>query len=214
MHRLEGITLHVAFDESDIADTFGLGVGPAELQKCVATVDAQHRAFGADTPGDLYRRIAEAAAYVHGFVAGADLQLREYQLTVMVQAAHENVTVLGKFWNQDVVPEVDELSAAGCCRGGAHDRYSVVVGLDDDTLHRHRVRTISPRAANVSIVSTAGITIPGNKGTHVKAHLRRDVPVAYAHRAGASSEATAVQAVGTVAPVHMLDTDGDIVAAG
>ena len=130
---------------------FGLGVGTAVLQECIATIDAEHRAFGANTLGDLYRRIAESAAYVHGF--------------------------------------------------------------DDDTLHRDCVRTISPQAPIVSIVSAAGIAVTGDKGAHVKAHLLGGVLIGYPHRAGPSSEATATQAVGATRPVDMVDTNGDVVAA-
>ena len=214
MLGLDGVALHVAFYEADIAYTFGLGVGTAVLQECIATIDAEHGPFGTDTLGDLYCRIAEAAAYVHRFVARSNFQLRKYVGAMMVQAADENVTVLGEFRHQNVVPKIDKLVTAGRCRRRAHDLYSVVVGFDGDTLHRDCVRTISPQAPIVSIVSAAGIAIPGNKGAHVKAHLLGTVLVGYPHRTGPSSEATAAQAIGATGPVHVTDANGNVVALG
>jgi len=90
--------------------------------------------------------------------------------------------------------------------------FSVFVSFDGDTLLPDCVRTISPGTMIVSIVSVAGPTIPGNKSAHMKAHLLGGVLVGYPHRASASSEATASQAVGAATSVDMLDTGGDIVA--
>jgi hypothetical protein len=57
----------------------------------------------------------------------------------------------------------------------------------------------------------SGITIPGKKGAHMKVHLRRDVPVGFPHRTGASSEATAAEAIGATSLGYMRDTGGHIV---
>lgn len=43
VNRLEGILLHIAFDETHVADALQLGLLAAKLEKPIAAIDRKHR---------------------------------------------------------------------------------------------------------------------------------------------------------------------------
>ena len=68
--RPERISLHIAFDESDVIDLGSSGISPAIFQETFAAIEGKDRARGPDQPRKLKCRVPETASGIDDLVAG------------------------------------------------------------------------------------------------------------------------------------------------